>query len=586
MRHYLKLVAAAGLLLFVFLPVAANADTVAEIERIRPGDLDAVGFELPRTADVDIDAVGLRKRYGDDLLVYAWIIDAKTREPVWVMRERHTDRASRHGALREEEKSETLDAGRYELYMYAGDGMYGNWDIRGGKDVIDFLADLFDNEEWDDADYDDLIRECHVRLNSDDVSAADVRTYDVTGEFGDPLIRYTELGDNEFIRQPFRLDREMTMHIYALIEHPRGYRHGVDYGWIVNADTREKVWEMDRWSTVRGGGGTKNRKFDDDIRLGPGNYVLHYVTDDSHSFERFNVSPPYDPYNWGITVFPTEDFDRQYFTMTEPTERPKPLIDLTRARDDDYMEQAFRLKQETKLRVYAIGECPDRDFVDYGWIQKAGTGDIVWEMTYRNTDYAGGGDKNRMFDGFITLPAGEYVAAYMTDGSHSYRDWNVAQPFDPAAWGLAIYPAPDTRESDIELVSMDDLNADSDILVSITRVRDRERIRRSFTLDQRSDVRIYAIGEGTDGRMYDYGWIEDESGRIVWEMTYRRTDNAGGADKNRMFDGTISLDPGTYEVYYETDGSHSFNDWNATRPRDPRSWGITVSMVPDNQAKR
>jgi hypothetical protein len=80
--------------------------------------------------------------------------------------------------------------------------------------------------------------------------------------------------------------------------------------------------------------------------------------------------------------------------------------------------------------------------------------------------------------------------------------------------------------------------------------------------------------------MYDYGWIEEAaSGRIVWEMTYRMTDAAGGAKKNRLFQGTLVLDPGKYAVHYRTDGSHSFNDWNAAPPADPEGWGIQVSRA-------
>ena len=64
--------------------------------------------------------------------------------------------------------------------------------------------------------------------------------------------------------------------------------------------------------------------------------------------------------------------------------------------------------------------------------------------------------------------------------------------------------------------------------------------------------------------MVDYGWIEDaKSGRRVWEMTYRMTEHAGGAKKNRRFDGVIRLPAGEYVLRYETDGSHSFGDWNA-----------------------
>jgi len=89
-------------------------------------------------------------------------------------------------------------------------------------------------------------------------------------------------------------------------------------------------------------------------------------------------------------------------------------------------------------------------------------------------------------------------------------------------------------------------------------------------------LRILVIGEGRDGDMYDYGWIEDAGGQTVWKMKYDETDPAGGSEKNRVFDGVISLPAGNYVLRYRSDGSHSYNDWNADPPDDPESWGISV----------
>jgi hypothetical protein len=111
----------------------------------------------------------------------------------------------------------------------------------------------------------------------------------------------------------------------------------------------------------------------------------------------------------------------------------------------------------------------------------------------------------------------------------------------------------------------------------LTEVRDDDQVQKTFSLDRESDVRIYALGEGTGGEMVDYGWIEDAaSGRRVWEMTYRVTEHAGGATKNRRFDGVIRVPAGRYVVRYKTDGSHAFGNWNAAPPDDPEAWGITV----------
>ena len=92
--------------------------------------------------------------------------------------------------------------------------------------------------------------------------------------------------------------------------------------------------------------------------------------------------------------------------------------------------------------------------------------------------------------------------------------------------------------------------------------------------------KLFSLGEGTSGEMHDYAWIEDaNTGRTVWEMTYRKTRRAGGARKNRIFDETVYLKAGEYLVFYRSDGSHSFEDWNASPPHDPINWGVTLSVV-------
>jgi hypothetical protein len=128
-------------------------------------------------------------------------------------------------------------------------------------------------------------------------------------------------------------------------------------------------------------------------------------------------------------------------------------------------------------------------------------------------------------------------------------------------------------------VSVYDEAADESVLVRLTEMGNNAYERERFELKKRSKVSIYALGEGTRGRMYDYAWIEDSEGDVVWEMSYRMTDHAGGAKKNRVYDDTIELDAGRYVVYYESDGSHSFKRWNASPPADGFNWGVTVRLA-------
>jgi len=338
---------------------------------------------------------------------------------------------------------------------------------------------------------------------------------------------------------------------------------------------------MDRWNTDYAGGGKKNKLSNEKIDLDKGRYILYYVTDDSHSWEDFNVMPPYDPMNWGVALLATDKTDRSAFKTFTPEGRGNPLIDLTRMGDNEFESQAFELKSEQSLLVHCLGEYSSwsKEFVDYGWIENAENGRTVWEMTRRNTVHAGGADKNRKFDRMITLPKGFYIAHYITDDSHSYRDWNASAPYEGNMWGLAVYPGKDFKGSDFKLLKESEVKTGADILVKMTGLRDNERKRARFTIKDRTKVHIYAIGEGSRDEMYDYGWIvDDKTGRAVWEMTWRNTEPAGGARKNRMFRDTVILEPGTYVVNFVTDGSHSFNDWNASKPRDPANWGITVSI--------
>ncbi|HNI10062.1 MAG TPA: hypothetical protein PLL93_02880 [bacterium] len=92
-------------------------------------------------------------------------------------------------------------------------------------------------------------------------------------------------------------------------------------------------------------------------------------------------------------------------------------------------------------------------------------------------------------------------------------------------------------------------------------------------------MRIQCIGEGRSGRMYDYGWIKNaETGQTVWKMLYEDTEPAGGARKNRSFNGVVLLAPGNYKVTFISDDSHSYEDWNDDPPNLPDRWGITVRV--------
>jgi hypothetical protein len=349
-----------------------------------------------------------------------------------------------------------------------------------------------------------------------------------------------------------------------------------DFAWIVNANTYEKVWPNNETRFKKAGGGNKNKSTFQTIRLPKGIYTLYYITDDSHSYDKWNVLPPYDPQFWGVTVWPDEG-DKAKVKVIEIADPF--VLKLNKARNNAYLSQGFSLKKDMKVRVICQGESSgDFDMADYGWIVNTDTHTTVWECTQRKTQYAGGGEKNRIVNQEIDLPKGNYIAYFVTDDSHAYGKWNVSPPLIPELWGLSIIVT-NERES-FELTDAQTSSSNSQIIAEIIRVRDDERVKKSFTLDKETKIRILAIGEGSDGDMVDFGWIKNsKSDKIVWEMTYRTSERAGGAEKNRMYEGVILLPAGDYTVYFETDGSHSYRDWNDTPPYDQEHYGITIYKV-------
>lgn len=569
-----------GSMLLISQAVQAQ-ETLVELNDVRSDEILTVGFELTDPMTVTIEALGLSNYDGNNLAAYSWILDHDSRDLVWVQERRYRIKSRSRGAQVETSEEITLDAGKYELYLAARGGWKGNIEINWDWDNLgDAIVRVPKLDRRSRREYDRQLRKCFVTVSTEDRQASGVTTFDVTGKIPDAVLQINQMGDEEYVKRGFEITSPMTLRLYALVEMPN--KTAVDRAWIINAETHERIWETNRRNTDFAGGGSKNRLADEEVDFEVGKYILYYTSDDSHSWDYFNTSPPYDPMNWGVSILAGEGYRASAFKAYEPPDRSNVLLDLTRARDNDYLEKGFKLTRDTKLFVRGFGEYSDwgDEFVDFGGILVAGTGDVVWEMTGRNTSHAGGAEKNRAFEGMIDLPAGKYIAFYSTDGSHSYRDWNSSAPYEPEAWGLAIFPGTGFHKGDFVEVDVEDIINSGDVLARLVRVGDDEHRRARFSLDKTTRIHILAVGEGTGHTMHDYGWIEDRStGRPVWEMTYRKTRHAGGGEKNRLFDGQITLEPGDYEVFYDSDGSHSFNDWNTSQPRNARQWGITVSIV-------
>lgn len=569
-------------LVIVMVAGVAGATTLAGFGGLPPEDLAFAGFELAGKTKLQIRDTGFGYRSGGRSVVLsnAWILDAETRRTVWEMAEEREEWKEKR--ITASEYTVELPAGRYEVYY----STYPDYRSRKwSSDIFDWGGGMFregtwgvyekilENEDLDDVD--DIYDRFSLSIEGQGTAMGrgDVDAYH-QGMRDAAVVAGVRLGDHEYLEKGFELKRKMRMHIYALGEARKDGDY--DYGWIMNADTREKVWRFTYDDTDPAGGAKKNRIVDATFEAPAGRYVLVYTTDGSHSWHRWNSPPPHDPAFWGALLRPEDPAEAAYASAFDYEDEAwkNVIVEMTRAGEEELLREGFTVKKKMDVRVYAIGEGDDGEMADYGWIVNAKTRQRVWTMRYDDTEHAGGGEKNRMFDGTVTLEPGSYMAYFVTDRGHSYARWNTAPPADRERYGLTVAA---TSDADAKQVGEYVEEKNGDYLVRLVEVGDDEYLSEDFEVKKQMDVYVFAIGEGQDGRMYDYGWIEDvESGRVVWEMTYRKTEHAGGARKNRMYADTLTLKPGKYRVFYETDDSHSYPRFNASRPFEPENWGIQI----------
>jgi hypothetical protein len=431
------------------------------------------------------------------------------------------------------------------------------------------------------------------------------------------LVAQTTLADihdltpREHRTAAFVLASPQALQVEATGAEPRRDRHQADWlredderdtwpaaAWILDVRTRAVVWDLRTSQTERIRQGL--RKFSGVVRLPAGVYEAHvasYVaTSESYSgsFDdlislrrdrrngRVRYGGPYvDDGSFreiGMVVrgVGRTAGDRDVDTASRAF-TGSAVLSLLDSGPAISARKAFELARATDLEVYAMGELRKDGAFDYGWIQNADTRRRVWEMEFRRTKEAGGAHKNRVVRDTIRLPAGRYVAYFVSDDSHDPDEWNAVPPFDPAFWGMTLRVADPAARAGVRAIAWEPVPAQT--IVSLTGIGDDQLRSAGFTLPRSLDVRVYALGEGSDpdGAMDDYAWIVDLSTRRrVWAMRYDDTEAAGGAEKNRLYDGTLRLEAGSYMVYYRSDGSHSFGKWNAAPPAEAAFWGVSV----------
>ncbi len=537
-----------------------------KVGNVLPGQVDMGAFNLSDNSKIEISGLAASfDQWENYLNYYAWILNSNSREVVW--RSSTCEEYEKEDGEFEVERNLDLEQGNYEVYFASGHD-FEEFEFR---DLNSLMGSIFKKKSEHFTEYRDKFFISVTGNNNFKIVDAEEL---VDQRNNSSIVSITRVGDYENIQRKFSLSGDTKINIYGIGEGIS--KQFYDFGYIYDVSKNRRIWMFNKNDSDYAGGGKKNRSVSATINLSKGSYYVTYVSDDSHSYDEWNVLPPEDPQYWGITIFPASENDAKNVISFREEDVHKPIIDISKVHDNETRSQGFKLTKKVKLRVFSVGEGL-QEMADYGWIVNADTRETVWKMRKRNTEYAGGSKKNRMTDEKITLNEGNYIAYYVTDDSHSFMNWNDSPPYHAEDWGIKIWTENKDDNKYVEYFDADNYKNEN-LLVEIVQTGDEERIKKTFKLETDSNIRIIAIGEGGSGEMNDYGWIENTSGEIVWEMKYNRTYHAGGAKKNRMFNEVISLPSGEYKVYFQTDDSHSYPDWNSTPPDEKERYGITIIL--------
>ncbi len=414
----------------------ASAEHVV-LQGVDQQQLLARAFRIETHELVSIEAVGVRRKFSEQMHAEAWIITADEGHVVWRQSQAPWKPVGDDRYLVASESHLELSPGEYIAYLYTG----GQWLMeKPFQHLGDVLRDLADIIRRDDPrrEAEFYASQCRLELECQ----GGLVLWDVLPPVSG-LVALTQVANNEVQEQLLKVQRSSRIQVVVYGEKGSEEKTFWDLGWIENATTGETVWSMDPDNCQAAGGAQKNVVSKGEVTLEPGLYRCSYVTDSTHAWGDWNLSPPDDPRRWGMVV-KVEDVSS--VMVVEPGAEfatdSNLLIRWTGVGDDARLSHDVVFDQSVRLAVFAMGEGSSREMYDAGRILDLETGQIVWEMTWDQSRPAGGVDKNRLVSTELDLKAGSYRFLYHTDGSHAFGSWNGSPPRNHYRYGMTIRRIP------------------------------------------------------------------------------------------------------------------------------------------------
>ncbi|MCC7142059.1 MAG: hypothetical protein IT349_08170, partial [Candidatus Eisenbacteria bacterium] len=482
--------------------------SVITIEDIRKQGLRRGLFVLSEETPLHVRAEGLSDPDGDVFLSYGYILDMKTRRPVWSMTDSDCCYDKKAENWRAEEEV-TLPPGTYGVYYVAYGGkmpMKGKFKFF-GLDLGEIDSDFGPTVEWDD-EGDPERWGIWVTAMRTDFKPTPVSTA-LDQPFPDAVVNLLGVGNSTRKRVGLKLDRAVRFHLWATGEWWEGADDFADGASIIDQKSWRRIWQLERDNTVAAGGASKNRLFDDEITLPAGNYMVNVFTDDSHATDTWNTAPPWDPAAWGLALTPVNPADRNACHVVKNVVGESALLAIDRVGDNATICKPFVVKKRTAIAVHALGEKAGGIWADFGWIEDRKNLEPIWEMDTIATFPAGGAAKNREVQSYVVLDPGSYNLCYATDDSHAYDDWNDEPPYDSDLWGIQLLPLGDSAAGQVVPAPTSSGASGTDqTMISLAPAKDGQHVVKRFTSEGTTNVLLICVGEGVGDEMADYGWLE------------------------------------------------------------------------------
>jgi hypothetical protein len=413
-------------------PALADAVRLAAPE---PGALLSAGFRVEAAGEVEIAAVGLRRKFTGNDAVRAWLMRRGVDEPVWAQDPETGEPVGASRLLRRSSIRVPLAPGDYVLHLAAGRRVRDGKAFHQWRTVLNDVADLL-NREDPQASPAEYFGKCEVTVTPRGGCALSPST--ATGTAWPVVVR--PAADVRLASVPFRLSRTARLAVQVTGEADERDGAALDFGWIEDVRTGRTVWSAEVASPRPAGNAAVNVKWEGTLALNAGDYLAGFLSDAVHGPGDWHDLPPFDPEAWGLRLAPVAD-DAGALAMTPEdavvARAPELLVRLVRPGNDAALREEFELPRASRLHVYCLGE-GGRQVFDRGAIRDLGSDREVWALTAATARPAGGASKNLCFDGEISLPAGLYRATFVTDGSHSCGDWNAAPPHGAQDYGLTV----------------------------------------------------------------------------------------------------------------------------------------------------